>query len=321
MTNKNIEIRKPVSAIHISRKSLTLLQQKLMNIILLYFYQDDDPLTQNEYQLDMPVNEINRILGYGHRKTKQTIAAIDQLISLKIRWNWTVQYGYTSVSTMISSMVYDEELDMVQVVIPLETRKILVERDIYDMISISRTVLFRSRYSLALYELCHRFLKIGHTSRIAVPDLVELLGVKANYKNTYDIKKFVIEPAISEINRVSDINVTVSYVKSGRGGKIMAVQFFTEYKPRISTPKFVSLKNVSPGISRADQMQANREQKRITEIIDTVNLMPDDERERVSQWAFEECIKGNKILERIYRKEGLSSTLIQSRFDWFNQNF
>ncbi len=50
------------------------------------------------------------------------------------------------------------------------------------------------------------------------------------FKDFRDLKKRVISPALEEINRKSDMNVDVEYLREGYGGKVKSLKFIVTYK-------------------------------------------------------------------------------------------
>lgn len=54
---------------------------------------------------------------------------------------------------------------------------------------------------------------------------IESLNQKPMYKRWNDFKTRVIEPGVKEINKISDIYVTVEYVRTGKGAKVTEVIF------------------------------------------------------------------------------------------------
>lgn len=73
----------------------------------------------------------------------------------------------------------------------------------------------RSAYSIRIYELCQQFIKTK-VREIGVEEFRELLQVTESYPEFKDLNKFVIKPAIKELNEKSNLDITVENVKVGR---------------------------------------------------------------------------------------------------------
>ena len=63
----------------------------------------------------------------------------------------------------------------------------------------------------------------GESPYIAIHQFKELLGVENNYPRFMNFNQKVLKPAVAEINRVSDLKVTVDYQRQGR--KVVALKF------------------------------------------------------------------------------------------------
>ena len=79
-----------------------------------------------------------------------------------------------------------------------------------------------SFYGLRLYELAAQFRKAGERT-IELQRLRDMLDLGDKYPNVKDLRRWVIDPAVAEINRHTDLRVTVEPVRKGR--KIVAFTF------------------------------------------------------------------------------------------------
>ena len=80
----------------------------------------------------------------------------------------------------------------------------------------------KSTYSIRLYELIKSYQKNNVKWWFELDKLRRLLDCE-NYTRFPDFRRYVLEPAVREINRYTDINLTYSLVKKGR--KVTAVDF------------------------------------------------------------------------------------------------
>lgn len=74
---------------------------------------------------------------------------------------------------------------------------------------------FKRTYSIRLYELLTQYRDIKKRS-ITVEDLRELLGIGGKFQQIKDLKKYVVDSAIEEINSKSDLRVSYTQTKKGR---------------------------------------------------------------------------------------------------------
>ena len=74
----------------------------------------------------------------------------------------------------------------------------------------------RSSYSIRLYELCLQWTGFGTEREFEVDEFRELLGLGDKYPKVDVLKNKVIKPALADINKFSDLNVTFGQRKAGR---------------------------------------------------------------------------------------------------------
>lgn len=86
---------------------------------------------------------------------------------------------------------------------------------------------FTSTHSIRLYELCSQYRKTGWR-QTSLDDLKDWLQVTGKYDLYANFRKWVLEPAISEINAKSDLLVDVEPIKRGR--IIVALKFTIKSK-------------------------------------------------------------------------------------------
>lgn len=83
------------------------------------------------------------------------------------------------------------------------------------------------QYSPRLYELLKSYQKNNRQWFFAIDELKKLLNCE-NYKNFNDFKRFALDPAVDEINKYTDINITWDTVREGR--KVTRVNFYMTAK-------------------------------------------------------------------------------------------
>ena len=99
---------------------------------------------------------------------------------------------------------------------------------------------FRSRYGWRFYEWCKQFENTGWL-QIEVADLRKRLQIgETEYSRFNNLRQRVIEPAIDEINRVSDLDVTLAHTIR-RGRSVHALKFTIRKKdvqviPAVAAP-------------------------------------------------------------------------------------
>lgn len=101
---------------------------------------------------------------------------------------------------------------------------------------------FKSKYSTRLYELIIKWLSTGITEKYEINDLRNKLGLAVNeYSTMSNFKTNVLDKALGEINKHTDINVNYEQFKKGR--TINAVQFKFDHKPQKKKPGLIKDQN------------------------------------------------------------------------------
>lgn len=80
----------------------------------------------------------------------------------------------------------------------------------------------KSAYSIRMYELLKSYHKNNESWWFKIDTIRRLLDCE-NYERFPDFRRFVLEPAVREINQYTDIKVEYSLIKEGR--KVVAVDF------------------------------------------------------------------------------------------------
>lgn len=78
---------------------------------------------------------------------------------------------------------------------------------------------FSSKYAFALYEAIARRIRLQHVNKeyLSIENIRDLLGVEAGKLNLYkNLKVKAIDPALAEVNKLTNFNVTLTPKTQGR---------------------------------------------------------------------------------------------------------
>jgi len=128
----------------------------------------------------------------------------------KIRW---VQ-GQVKYSTGLAKI----ELIFSDLIMPYLTQL----KNKFTGISIKNISSLKRTYSIRLYELLIQYKEIGYR-KITVEDFRSMLNIEDKYKEYKDLKKYVISPAIKELEEKS--NITIKFDTERKGRNIYALLF------------------------------------------------------------------------------------------------
>ena len=81
----------------------------------------------------------------------------------------------------------------------------------YELINV---LCLRSKYSIRLYEIFKSYLWLGKWE-ITLDEFKELLNIKDKYTNYKELKRRIINQSLKEINKFTDLNITVDEEKYG----------------------------------------------------------------------------------------------------------
>ncbi|WP_180001856.1 MULTISPECIES: replication initiation protein RepM [unclassified Acinetobacter] len=139
-------------------------------------------------------------------------------------------------SRWVSRIAYIDDLATLEVtfapdVVPLITR---LEKH-FTSYQLKQVAQLTSKYAIRLYEFLIAWRNIGKTPVISLSDFREKLGLEINeYQKMVNFKSRVLEPAIKQINELTDIHVKYEQYKTGRS--ISALSFTFKHKKIDSIP-------------------------------------------------------------------------------------
>ncbi len=215
------------AAIHISN-DVALLQRKIWNILLVNSYDD---LPDKEI-FHINVKDLMRVLNLQSSNNREHIKkSVESLAKYTIRWNvlgkaeededWGFMYflAEARIKKGVLSYAY-----------PPTLRKLLHNPSWFSRIKLSMQNKFSSKYGLALFELCAsayiRKRGQGTTGWIEIGIFRELMGLggkESKYTDFKDLNKFVIKPALKEVNEAEDFKVTVQFRRDKKF--VIAIKF------------------------------------------------------------------------------------------------
>ena len=139
-------------------------------------------------------------------------------------------------SRWVSRIAYIDDLATLEVtfapdVVPLITR---LEKH-FTSYQLKQVAQLTSKYAIRLYEFLIAWRNVGKTPVISLSDFREKLGLEINeYQKMVNFKSRVLEPAIKQINELTDIHVKYEQYKTGRS--ISGLSFIFKHKKIDSIP-------------------------------------------------------------------------------------
>ena len=222
-------VKKHVAAIHVSGK-LSLLQRKLSNVLLLNAY--DTLTSQTRHQID--ARTLCLMIGYNSndmetlkqslRGLAETVAEWDMLDSEgRQEWGVSALLSYAKLKGGICEYAYSPAL-----------AEKLHDPKVFALINLNIQKRFTSGHALALYENCYRFVRTGSTGWWSLDMFRRLMGVADSpyYDEFKHLNAKIIKPAVSEVNKTSNIVVTPELRKMGR--TVTEIRFRIAENPQLA---------------------------------------------------------------------------------------
>lgn len=220
-------LKKHVATIHIGAK-LSLLQRKLVNALLFNAYSE--LLTAREHKINTRL--LSEMIGFDSKNEAYLKASLKGLMETVVEfdvmeddgeqsWEAMVLLPYAKIKGGVCTYRYERSL-----------AEKLYHPDVYSKINLSVIRELRSSHSLVLYENCHRYLGTGQTAVWELDVFRKLMGVEDRYKEFKFLKRDVIVPAMEELNKVSNIIISLMTIRRGR--EVTAVQFTVKPNPQLS---------------------------------------------------------------------------------------
>jgi hypothetical protein len=206
-------VKKNVAAIHVSGK-LTLLQRKLSNVLLLNAY--DELTSKPQHRID--ARTLCLMIGYNSNDMDTLKASLRGLAETVAEWDmlgedgeqeWGVSalLSYAKLKGGVCEYAYSPAL-----------AEKLADPKVFALINLNIQRRFTSGHALALYENCYRFVRTGSTGWWPIDLFRRLMGVEgSSYYEVYkQLNAKIIKPAVAEVNRSSNIELTPQVRKQGR---------------------------------------------------------------------------------------------------------
>ena len=223
------EVIKHSAAIQIHNR-INLLQRKAWNVLLANAY-DDLPVI-DEYRVK--VSDLAGVLDFASKNFDYLKDNLKALVGCLVEWNILNKDKQEWVATTLLSQAKIVDNTVYYSYSPALREK-LFNPSMYARIKLSIQQRFSSKHTLALYEVCLDYLvsklEKGETPWIEIEKYRQLMGVApAEYQEFKELNRWVIKEPVKEINKKSDITVTVEYKRNKR--KVSQIKFLMRTKPR-----------------------------------------------------------------------------------------
>ena len=206
-----------------------LIQQSKFNFgaqqqkALLYIVSKIKPEDDGSGYMEFNINEFCEICGIQRNKTKTYTDLKKQLQELRDRSMWLqLPNGEEVLCGWFSNVKITNNSGLVSIKLDEEIRPYLIElQSQFTQYNLFYILGMQSKYSIRLYELIKSYEHLSDEFSFKLEWLLERMDIK--YERWADIKRRCVDPAISEINNLTDIKLNYTPIKTGK--KITSIRF------------------------------------------------------------------------------------------------
>jgi hypothetical protein len=226
---KRAAVKKHVAAIHVSGK-LTLLQRKLSNVLLLNAY--DTLTSQARHQID--ARTLCLMIGYNSNDMETLKQSLKGLAETVAEWDMLDEKGQQEwgVSSLLSYAKLKGGICEYAYSPALADK--LHDPKVFALINLNIQRRFTRGHARALYENCYRFVRTGSTGWWGMDLFRRLMGLDGSsyYESYKHLNAKVIKPAVAEVNKTSNIEITPEVRKRGR--TVTDIRFLIKENPQLA---------------------------------------------------------------------------------------
>nr|WP_168455030.1 replication initiation protein RepM [Acinetobacter larvae]APD77630.1 RepB family plasmid replication initiator protein [Acinetobacter larvae] len=200
--------------------NLDLVEQRLILLAIVEARESGKGINANDPLTVHAESYINQFSVHRNTAYQALKDACDDLFARQFSYQSMSEKGnvVNHKSRWVSEVAYIDNEAIVQLIfspaiVPLITR--LEEQ--FTKYEIQQISNLSSAYAVRLYEILIAWRSSGSTPIIPLIDFRKKIGVlDSEYKRMYDLKKYVLDIAIKQINEHTDITVKVEQHKTGR---------------------------------------------------------------------------------------------------------
>lgn len=225
---KNIIIKKPSAMIQTNVKEMSLVQRKVVNVLIHMAQKTGDARWYS-----MPISDVKRLCGIstvGNEDLKEQIRALTEI---RIEYNYLDKDKESTwgVSVLLAGAEMKPNSGKLEFAFSPFIQRRILDPEIYAPLDVVLISCFRSTYSIVLYEFLRDYLSSPRVPRMTIDQLRALLGVTDDKYNLFkNFRINVIDRAVSEINDKTEIRCSYRLIKTG-GNHYTHIDFSVESRP------------------------------------------------------------------------------------------
>ncbi|WP_171019813.1 replication initiation protein [Hydrogenophaga sp. 2FB] len=229
--------KKAVQVVHSKpRAPLSLVQRKVSNAWLKNAVQTPP---DSEGWWSLRISDLAEDIGFDSNNREYLRDSALELMRIVFEWDVVAPMGKRA-KWNASVLFPDVQMtsDQIRYRISSQLKDQVLNPEMYAMIDMTIVKKFRKAPSLAIYEFCVRFERIGKTAEIPWQEFRDMvLGETSESKSYLEYKYFkqkVLKPSIAEVNSQADISIVLKETLAGRRIVNIAFEVSKEGPPQLA---------------------------------------------------------------------------------------
>lgn len=227
MSGKNIYIKS--NYLIQAKYTLTSMEQKVLQLALSKIDQKDDDL--KTYTLY--VSEFIKKSKDDNSEVYNNIAeAVKRLMGRRLTFV-TMEGNIREFNWVSYAEYFKGDKSRIEIGFDSRLKPYLLQLKNYTKLNLEITMKFKSIYSSRIYELLIQYLKF-RSRKITILQIKDFLGLTQEQYPVYaEFKRTVLNKAITEINNITDLDVTYEEKTEEGSKKVIAIKFFIKSKDNV----------------------------------------------------------------------------------------
>lgn len=229
--------KKAVQVVHSKpRAPLSLVQRKVSNAWLKNAVQTTP---DGDGWWSLRISDLAEDIGFDSNNREYLRDSALELMRIVFEWDVVAAAGKRA-KWNASVLFPDVQMtsDQIRYRISSQLKDQVLNPDMYALIDMTIVKKFRKAPSLAIYEFCVRFERIGHTAEMPWEEFRDMvLGESSESKSYLEYKYFkqkVLKPSIAEVNAQADIVIVLKESHEGRRIRNIAFEVSKSGPPQLA---------------------------------------------------------------------------------------
>lgn len=197
------------------RGSLSLNEQKILLCLISTIKPDDTHFREQTFDIKefCKICGIDAHDGATYKKIRENI----EDLACRVMWLIDNDSKTETLVRWLSTCVIEKNSSKIRLKLDDNIAPYLMMiSNNYTRIPIHSIVRMKSKYSILIYELLKSYQFQGNNILFSLEDLRQRLDCEHEYENFYNFRKRVIEKAVEDINKYTELEVEVNYLKNGK---------------------------------------------------------------------------------------------------------